>query len=193
MQCVACDERVAVYGLAIYCPNCGAMAPAQQFAELLRVQQDRLAVLDALPAEHKRALSDSGVLTATYESTIKDGFSSLETYLKARFITDAPQVSFAGKGAIFQRLPEAADLYREHLGIDLPGLAGREGWNHLRRVAAIRHVLVHNAGIVDAKFLDRLPDSPHQIGQRLSVKESDARRLLDVLAGLAKAAEPRDG
>lgn len=31
MQCQACEEVVAVYGLAIYCPNCGLLAPAQQF------------------------------------------------------------------------------------------------------------------------------------------------------------------
>jgi hypothetical protein len=71
----------------------------QQFGELLRIQQERLAALDAIPTEHKRQLAESGVLTANYESTIKDGFTALETYLKSRFIADAPIVSLVGKGA----------------------------------------------------------------------------------------------
>lgn len=190
MQCGVCDERFAVYGLALYCPNCGQMAPAQQFAELIRVQQDRLAALDALPVDHKQALADSGVLTTTYESTLKDGFSALETYLKGRFITDAPTVSLNGKGAVFQRLDAAADLYRDYLGVDLPALVGLDGWTHLARVAAIRHVLVHNAGVVDSRFLNRLPDWPQQLGQKVHVSEHDARRFLDVLAALAAAVQP---
>lgn len=190
MQCGACDEQFAVYGLALYCPNCGQMAPAQQFAELVRVQQDRLAALEALPAVHKQALADSGVLTATYESTLKDGFGALETYLKSRFVTDAPTVSLGGKGAVFQRLNEAAALYRAHLNVDLPALVGSDGWTHLARIAAIRHVLVHNAGTVDAKFLERIPDWPQQVGQKVHVSEHDARRFLEVLTDLAAAVKP---
>lgn len=187
MQCGACDERFAVYGLALYCPTCGQMAPAQQFAELIRVQQDRLAALDALPPDHKRSLADSGVLTATYESTLKDGFSALETYLKGRFTTDAPSVSLNGRGAVFQRLDDAADLYRDHLGVDLPALVGPDGWAHLARVAVIRHVLVHNAGTVDTKLLNRLPAWPQEVGQKVIVSEHDARRFLEALTDLAAA------
>lgn len=190
MQCGVCSERFAVYGLALYCPNCGQMAPVQQFTELIRVQQDRLSALDALPADHKRTLADGGVLTATYESTLKDGFSALEAYLKGRFVSDAPTVSLNGKGAVFQRLDDAADLYRGHLGVDLPALVGPDGWAHLGRVAAIRHVLVHNAGIVDDRFLDRLPDWTQQVGQKVHVSEYDARCFLDVLADLAAAVQP---
>jgi hypothetical protein len=78
-----------VYGLAIYCPACGQLAPAQQFAELVRVQRDRLAVLDGLDAPTRRDLMEAGVVSATYESTFKDGFGALETYLKGRFQQEA--------------------------------------------------------------------------------------------------------
>ncbi len=188
MQCGTCQELFAVYGLAIYCPNCGKLAPAQQFGELLRVQQDRLAALDAVPEENRRAFAESGVLTANYESTIKDGFSALETYLKARFVTEAPDISLAGQGAVFQRLDDASDLYRDHLNVDLRALTG-DRWQQLLRVAAIRHVLVHNAGVVDAKFLGREPDWPQQAGQRLHVSERDARGFLSILVDLAAAVD----
>lgn len=187
MECQLCEESFTVYGLAIYCPNCGQMAPAQQFGELLRVQQERLAAQDDVPAEHKRALVESGVLTANYESTIKDGLTALETYLKVRFVSDAPMVSLAGKGAVFQRLDEAADLYRDHLGIDLRGAFAGDAWRHLLRVSATRHVLVHNAGVVDAKFLEREPAWPQSLGQRLQVSKDDASRFLLVLSQLVSA------
>lgn len=191
MQCGRCAERFAVYGLAIYCPHCGLLAPAEQLGELVRVQQERLAVLDDLPDGQRRALAESGVLTANYESTIKDGFTAMETYLKARFVLEAPGVSLAGRGALFQRLDDAAALYAEHLHVDLPGLVGTDGWERLLQAAAVRHVLVHNAGIVDAKFLDRLTDATQSLGQRLHVTSTDARHFLTVLAELARGVQPR--
>lgn len=187
MACQVCQETFAVYGLAIYCPNCGQLAPAQQFAELIRVHRERLAALDALADETKRPLTESGVLGATYESTIKDGFSALETYLKARFVAEAPNVSLTGKGkgAVFQRLDEVASLYREHLDVDLPGLLGSDGWETLLTSAAMRHVLVHNSGIIDDPFLKRLPHWPQSAGQRLQIRQQTAVEFLDLLEHLS--------
>jgi len=82
-----------VYGLAIYCPSCGQLAPAQQFVELVRVQRDRLAALDGLDAQTRRNLVEAGVVTSIYESTFKDGFGALETYLKDRFQQDAKNLT----------------------------------------------------------------------------------------------------
>ncbi len=185
MQCQVCEEVVAVYGLAIYCPNCGQLAPVQQFGELIRMHRDGLAALDALPQEVKRELAEGGVLGTNYENTIKDGFGALETFLKARFEANARDISLQGKGNVFQRLGDAADLYREHLGVDLPALVGTGDWEHLIQMAAMRHVLVHNAGIVDSRFLDRLPDWPQQTGQRIQIKQSDATKFVALLDRVA--------
>lgn len=187
MQCRACEEVTAVYGLAIYCPNCGRLAPAQQFGELIRMHRDGLAALDALPRDVKRRLGETGVMAATYENTIKDGFGALETFLRTHFEVGAPDVSLQGMGNVFQRLADAADLYREHLGVDLPALLGADGWEHLVQAAEIRHILVHNSGIVDAKFLNRLPDWPQQTGQRIQVKKSDADGFVALLERVASA------
>ena len=187
MQCKACEDVVAVYGLAIYCPNCGQLAPVQQFGELIRMHRDGLAALDSLPQEIKRGLAESGVLGANFENTIKDGFGALETFLNARFEAEAPDIPLQGKGNVFQRLDDAAELYRKHLGVNMPALLGTDDWEHLKQVAAIRHVLVHNAGIVDARFRDRLPNWPQQAGQRIQIKKSDADGFITLLEGLAAA------
>lgn len=187
MQCQRCQETVAVYGLAIYCPNCGQLAPVQQFGELIRVHREGLVALDSLPQENKRGLAESGVLAATFENTIKDGFGALETLLRARFVGEAPQIELRGRGNVFQRLEEAAELYREHLNVDLPAVLGADDWEHLKQVAAMRHVLVHKAGIVDSKLLDRLPNWPQGAGQRIQIKKSDADAFIALLEKVAAA------
>jgi hypothetical protein len=149
------------------------------------MHRDGLAALDALTQEVKRGLREDGVLGTYYENTVKDGFGALETFLKARFEAKAPDIPLQGKGNIFQRLGDAADLYREHLDIDLPASIGRGDWEHLIQIAAMRHVLVHNAGIVDSRFLDRLPEWPQQTGQRIQIKQSDAENFVALLERVA--------
>jgi hypothetical protein len=187
MRCNRCGEAFAVYGLAIYCPSCGQLAPAQQFAELVRVQRDRLAALDGLHAQTRRDLVEAGVVTSVYESTLKDGFGALETYLKHRFQQDAKNLTKPPATTTFQRLLDTNELYKQHLGVDLEAAVGTQVWVALLQAAAIRHVLTHNAGVIDAKFLTRVTGWPQRQGERLQVRRADADRFLDVLEQFAAA------
>jgi hypothetical protein len=187
MRCHRCGEAFAVYGLAIYCPSCGQLAPAQQFAELVRVQRDRLAALDGLDTQTRRDLVEAGVVSATYESTFKDGFGALETYLKDRFEQEAKNVTKPPATATFQRLQDTNALYQQHLGVDLEAVVGPQVWAALLQAAAIRHVLTHNAGVIDAKFLVRVASWPQRQGERIQVRRADVARFLDVLEQCAAA------
>jgi hypothetical protein len=187
MRCNRCGEAFAVYGLAIYCPTCGQLAPAQQFAELIRVQRDRLAAFDGLDAQTRRELLEAGVVTSTYESTLKDGFGALETYLKNRFQQDAKNVMKPPGTTTFQRLDDTNQLYKQHLGVDLEAAVGPQVWAALLQAAAIRHVLAHNAGVIDAKFLNRVTSWPQRQGERIQVRGADADRFLDALEQFAAA------
>jgi hypothetical protein len=187
MRCNRCGEAFAVYGLAIYCPSCGQLAPAQQLVELVRVQCDRLAALDGLDAQRRRDLVEAGVVTSIYESTFKDGFGALETYLKDRFQQEAKSVAKPPATTTFQRLLDTNELYQQQLGVDLEAAVGAQVWAALLQAAAIRHVLTHNAGVIDAKFLTRVTGWPQRVGERLQVRRADADRFLDVLEQFAAA------
>ena len=47
-----------------------------------------------------------------------------------------------------------------------------------------RHLIEHNNGMVDQKYIDKSGDSSYVIGQRLVVKESDALSLLAIIKKL---------
>jgi hypothetical protein len=185
MTCLRCGEVFAVYGLAIYCPHCGHLAPHQQFAELIRVQIDRLEALDSWDPASKLRFEESGVLTATLESTIKDGFTALETYLKNRFEREATNVTKPPSTTTFQRLEDTNDLYVAHVGVDLRQKAGKGVWEQLGHAASIRHLLTHNSGVIDYKFLAREPNWPQVFGERIQVRRSDVDSFLDALERFA--------
>ncbi|HEX9096696.1 MAG TPA: hypothetical protein VF990_11415 [Candidatus Dormibacteraeota bacterium] len=181
MTCLQCREVFAVYGLAIYCPHCGQLAPQQRFAELIRIQIDRLGALDGMDTASRRRLDESGVMTATLESTIKDGFTALETYLKNRFEREAANVTKQPSTTTFQRLDDSNDLYVAHVGVDLRQKAGKVIWEQLGHAASIRQVLTHNSGVIDEKFLAREPNWPQALGERIQVGRGDVDSFLDAL------------
>ena len=47
-----------------------------------------------------------------------------------------------------------------------------------------RHLIEHNNGMVNQKYIDKSGDSSYVIGQRLVVKESDALTLLAIIKKL---------
>jgi hypothetical protein len=91
-----------------------------------------------------------------------------------------------GKGKIFQRPNDFADLYRDHLQRDIR-LDLADSWADVEAAWAARHIFTHNDGIVDHKYLASVPSSSLQEGQRLRIDDHLARRALDIAKRLCFA------
>lgn len=188
MTCGNCDESYAVFGIALYCWSCGQRSPLECFIELLQVQRSILAHVDGLPDELRAQIEASGGINKIHEDTVKDTFSALEGFLDGEFrsrVAHADQV-LKSKGNIFQRLNDASALYDDHLHVPLDGLDS-EAWAALLNAGALRHLLTHANGIVDLKYLQQVPGSRFQIGQRIHVGRQDAEKVLDAATALSQA------
>jgi hypothetical protein len=51
-------------------------------------------------------------------------------------------------------------------------------WQRLIEFWAMRHVFTHNDGLVDARFLTKVPTSTARIGQRLTLTEQQCRQAI---------------
>ena len=49
-----------------------------------------------------------------------------------------------------------------------------------------RHLIEHNNGMVDQRYIDKSGDNSYAVGQRLVVKESDPQTLLAIIKKLSK-------
>ncbi|MFF9817158.1 hypothetical protein [Streptomyces sp. NPDC014006] len=92
-----------------------------------------------------------------------------------------------GKGAIFQRLDHMADLIVTAGFSDLRTTLGRQTWQRLLETWAARHVFTHNDGLVDERYLTKVPGSSPQVGQRLVLTEAMCRRALEDAKALCEA------
>jgi hypothetical protein len=88
---------------------------------------------------------------------------------------------------VFQRLGDASALYQEHLDLDLPGAAG-DAWTTCLEGMAVRHILVHNNGVIDERYIATVPAAAARLGTRISVDRQTADRVLAAATTVAQAA-----
>lgn len=190
--CPTCQVRYAVFGDHRFCPFSGPLSGPDVAADVLAAETAKLDALASIPAEAAPALREQGVFDRIYVDTLASVVGTVETLAKDVFTAQVPNAAqlLAGKGNVFQRLDDLADLFTTHLGVDLRTTDGLR-WDELKRLWAARHVHTHNGGVVDDRYLRAVPPSPLQLGQRVIVTDADARQAIAQARLLCRAlAEP---
>ncbi|KAB1149125.1 hypothetical protein F7R91_04930 [Streptomyces luteolifulvus] len=187
--CAGCQVRYAVFDEHRFCPVCGRLPAASVAFDALQAEMARLDALNAVADDAKAILREQGVFTRSWVDTIENVVGVVEALASAVFesaVTDAA-ARLRGKGNVFQRLDDMADLFVGAGYDDLRGILEPETWQRLIETWAARHVFTHNDGIVDEKYLRKVPTSSAQVGRRLVISEAICRRAVDDATSLCTA------
>ncbi|MEH0441562.1 hypothetical protein QBA74_39815 [Streptomyces scabiei] len=187
--CPGCQGRYAVFGEHRYCPVCGQLPAGSVAFDALEADKARLDALEALPPEAKAPLREQGVFTRNWVDTIENMVGAVESLASATFRAAVPNAEdhLKGKGNVFQRLDDTADLFVAAGHADIRTAVGPATWQRLTETWATRHVFTHNDGVVDARYLARVPASTARVGQRLVVTGEMCRQALDDTTTLCEA------
>lgn len=178
--CAGCSLRYAVFADHRFCPQCGRL-PAKTVAEdALAAETARLDALAQIPEQAAAVLREQGAFDRMLADTLSNAAGIVETFAGAAFRAAVPNAAqlLQGKGNIFQRLDHAANLFVTAGHPDLRTLVDAATWQRLLETWTKRHVFIHNDGLVDNKYLTKVPTSTSQIGQRLAVSESECRQII---------------
>lgn len=177
--CGECTLAYAVFNDHRFCPQCGQLTPLRTAMLALETQRTRIELMLQLPDEQRSEWDESGATETAFADAVKSAVTIVEVCAERIFNDNAsnPAAALKGKGKIFQRLRDLATLFDQELQVDLRGALG-DVWNDCLATWEARHVLVHRDGIVDEKYLARVPSAAVQVGGRLRVSESDARAAL---------------
>lgn len=86
----------------------------------------------------------------------------------------------------FQRIFEAQNLIDKYFGINLfEGLSETE-LDKIRYLFGLRHLIIHNGGVVDEKFLKEFPTTTFVLRQGVTVSKSDLYLLVKFTANVNK-------
>ncbi|MFF9013552.1 hypothetical protein ACF09C_11390 [Streptomyces sp. NPDC014870] len=187
--CAGCEIRYGVFGEHRYCPVCGRLPAATVAFDALQAETARLDALASLHDETKAVLREQGVFTRSWVDAVENVVGVVEALGSSVFherVTDSEE-RLRGKGSVFQRLDDMADLFVSAGCPDVRALVGPSTWNRLTRTWAARHVFTHNDGVVDERYLRRVPGARTSLGQRLVISEAECREAIADATALCRA------
>lgn len=182
IQCEECDSRFAVIGSAYFCPACGHNSVTRTFSDSLRkirAKKDNVEVIRTALIESTG--KDEAELTcrSLIETCISDGVVAFQKYCEGMY---EPY----GKPPFntFQRLKQGSELWQNAVKKGFDSWLTEEELKALSILFQKRHLLSHNEGIVDSKYIQKSGDISYKEGQRIVIVWRDIDRLIMALEKL---------
>lgn len=178
VTCDRCRLEFSVYGVFASCPDCQRLNALTTLRVSLETARKRV----RLAGEQ---LLDEDLRLRFPRDAVLDAVSVFDAYGKALRAAFPTVLRKAAKSNLFQDL-DALDAELQAAGIgDLTSLATRI--DRVRWLFQARHLYEHNAGVVDRRFVSRLPAYAHLEGRLLPLSRDEILSGLDELERLAEA------
>jgi Zn finger protein HypA/HybF involved in hydrogenase expression len=191
IQCDACSARFSVIGSAYFCPACGANSVTRTFHDSLRkIRAKRDSDETVRQALGEAIGKDEAELTcrSLRETCLSDGVTAFQKYCEGLYepFGRAPFNAF-------QRIDEGSELWRSAVGQGYETWLSAQELTFLKILYQKRHILAHNEGVVDQRYIEKSGDAAYKPGQRRVVSKGDVEMLLSLLeklgSGLGGACE----
>jgi len=184
IQCESCSSRFAVIGSAYFCPACGVNSVVRTFDDSLRKIRAKKDSEDVVRSALTDALGrDEAELTcrSLRETCLTDGVTAFQKYCEGLY-------EGYGKPPFnaFQRIEDASSLWRVALGDGYEKWLSSSELDELKIQYQKRHLLAHQDGIVDERYVKSSGDVSYRVGQRLVVATGDVDALLMLLGKLGQ-------
>lgn len=186
ITCEKCGTRYSVIGSAYFCPCCGHNSAVSAFNESTDSIEK---MLKSLP-EMKQLLTESygrdkaeTMCRGLLESSLGDIVSSFQKFASCHYDKLTGEISRVND---FQIVEKGSQLFKDAAGKGYEEWLSDKELHDMNMFFQRRHLIEHNNGMVDQKYVDKSGDNSYVIGQRLVVKESDAYALLAIIKKLAK-------
>tara|TARA_R110002072_G_scaffold295396_1_gene466336 strand:+ start:11722 stop:12768 length:1047 start_codon:yes stop_codon:yes gene_type:complete len=189
--CPKCTLEHAVYGLAVWCPDCGEDIFVSHVESECQVLRTMLSDVDRRSEELGPRIAARDI-----ENGLEDAVSIFEASLKAmaqrRLLNDG--VSVAESNTImtkkvrnrFQSYDGAVETLKQLFGFDLSAKLESQTVEQFKGTMEKRHPITHNLGIVDRKYLDKALSGEAE-GRDVSLDEQEVLNALDTAFNLIKA------
>ena len=182
--CEKCGTHYSVIGSAYFCPCCGYNSAVDSFnnsLESIRKMLDSLPEMKAMLTDKYDMDSAETMCRSLLESSIGDMVSAFQKFASCKYEELSGKYSRVND---FQIIDKGSQLFEEETGNGYSKWLSSAELSFMKRMFQKRHLLEHNNGLVDQKYLDKSLDSSYSLGQRIIIKETDAYKLLDILKTL---------
>lgn len=138
-------------------------------------------IYDALEKSHGRDKAES-MCRSMIEGTLGDIISAFQKYAEDLYKQLMPTKKV--KVNDFQIIEKGSKLFLEVTGKGYDSWLTEEEITDMSILFQQRHLIEHNNGLIDERYIQNSNDNSYKIGQRVIVKNSDALRLLGYIRKL---------
>jgi hypothetical protein len=186
--CPHCGLDHAVFGLAVWCSDCG------QDIFMTHVEAEFSVIQTMLcDVERRRNELGSRVAARDIENCLEDTVSIYEAVLRALLVRslyareindDEIHAVLKRIGNSFQNIRRSGETFQKELSIPLLDCVQSEKVASLIRTFEKRHPIAHNLGVVDRKYLERLRSAERE-GREIRIMPEEisaaVRTVLEIL------------
>lgn len=188
--CSDCSTVYSVIGTAYFCPCCGRNNVRIALMDSMSSIEKMIDTLDDVESHLSKKIGKDAakdIARKMQEDCLGDIVSAFQKYAELLYLQISENSVRVND---FQIVDKGSKLFLQACG------KGYESWlsqTELKRMVLFfqrRHVLEHNAGIVDQRYIEKSGDTHYKVGQRLVIKKNEVCELLEMVkklcSGLAK-------
>lgn len=184
--CDKCGTSTSVIGTAYFCPCCGHNAIERVFNESMNRIKNQLNSLNEMQEMLDKMYNKdtaTNMIQNLIETSLKDIISSYQKFAMESFNKGCTKKVRPND---FQIVDKGSSLFQKYHGFGYDKWLTSDEISFMNLMFQRRHILEHNNGIVDDKYLHNSKDTLYRVGQRVVCKKDHVLKLLDIIRKLSK-------
>lgn len=186
ITCEECRTRYSVIGSAYFCPCCGHNAIARVFNESLDTVQKMIESIEDIYSTLQRSYGKDkaeSMCRSMIEGTLGDIVSAFQKYAEEIYRRIMPTKKVRVND--FQIIGKGSNLFEEATGKGYDSWLSRKEIEDINILFQQRHIIEHNNGLIDERYIQNSGDNSYRVGQRVVIRNQDALRLLGYIRKLS--------
>lgn len=185
ITCEVCGTRYSVIGSAYFCPCCGHNSVIAVFDESMDTVEKMVDSLSEVKAMLERRYGRDKAETMCRdmrEDTLGNIVSAFQKFAEGIYKRKSTKDV---KVNDFQIVEKGSRLFLDAVGKGYDTWLSSDELARMNLLFQKRHILEHNNGIVDDRYLQKSGDTSYVLGQRIVVHDTDANELLTIIKKLS--------
>lgn len=185
ITCEKCGTRYSVIGSAFFCPCCGYNSASNTFNEsidnVLKMVQSIDEMSKLLNIQFGQDKAET-MCRSLIENSIGQIVSAFQKFAQCVMLEISGKEKRVND---FQIVDKGSNLFLAETGKGYDEWLSPDELNQMKVYFQKRHIIEHNAGIVDRKYIEQSNDNSYLAGQRIVVKSDEPLELIEIIKKLA--------